>query len=78
MKILNVLKKMFPKPVLPQKRYLVLIFLSLYPLLHMIVEHTQTEWDDKMLEAVKSVMLTTNSDTEQPIMQDDEPVIKYS
>jgi len=78
MKILDKLKKLFPKPVLPQKRYLIMLFIASYPLLHMIVEHTQTEWDDKMLEAVKSVMLTTNSDTEQPIMQDDESVIKYS
>ena len=66
MSLLDLVKKIFPKPQLPQKRYVVIFFLAAYPLLHLYVEHTQADWDNKALEAVKSVVLASFSEPDAP------------
>lgn len=50
------LKKAFPKPNIPQKRYIVLFGLAVYYGLKLYVEHTDTPVDDQMLEYVKQVL----------------------
>lgn len=65
MKLVDWLKRLFPKPQLPQKRYLLLVFLVAYPLLQMYVEHTQAEWDDAVLKQSKVIILKYFADEEK-------------
>lgn len=57
MGVLDRLKKIFPKPIIPQKRYLMLAGLIIYAGLKIYVNHTEAEWDNKALEAGKGIVL---------------------
>ncbi len=55
MSLLDVVKWLLPAPNLPQKRYLVAAGLIIYAGLHNYVQLTETDWDNKALEAAKII-----------------------
>lgn len=57
-KCIKAFKKLFPKPRLPQKRYLILIGLMAYYILKLYVIQTPTKEDDDLPDDLKGVVGT--------------------
>jgi len=77
MKLMDWFKAAFPKPHLPQKRYVVLFFVLAYPALHAYVQHTKADWDDKILDAVRSVVISSFSSPDAPSDQYDDNGMRF-
>ncbi len=64
MKIMDMLKKVFPAPKIPQKRYMLVAAAILYAGLHIYVEHTKADWDNQLLESGKGIILEYFADAD--------------
>lgn len=58
------LKKVFPKPKLPQKRYLIIIAIILYVALKIYVAYTPGTYDDKILDDAQAIAIQILADGE--------------
>lgn len=65
LKVMELLKKVFPKPIFPQKRYLLLLITIVYMGAKCYVEHTPDPFDDEVLEAAHELVLQIVSDAKE-------------
>jgi len=57
MNIMDMLKKAFPKPIIPQKRYLILFGLIIYFAAKTYVVNTPNPADDQIPDQMKAILL---------------------
>lgn len=62
MNILNLLKSAFPKPQIPQKRYLIMLVTILYVVLKVYVDQTQSQLDNETLDRAHEIAMQILAD----------------
>lgn len=79
-KLKDYLKAAFPKPQLPQKRYLVLLGLALYIAAKVWVAYTPTSKDDELPDQLRGVLLNYFAEVQvepDPTTDYDEDGLRY-
>jgi hypothetical protein len=64
---MDFLKKLFPAPKIPQKRYLVIFGLALYYAAKMYVASTPDPADDDLPDRVRTIVFEMFSDNNAPV-----------
>lgn len=65
LKISEILKSAFPKPVIPQKRYILLLVTLVYLIAKVYVENTPDKYDDELLEAAHDLVVQIVADAKE-------------
>lgn len=66
--MLELLRKMFPKPIIPQKRYLLAVGLALYYAAKVYVAATPDPSDDDLPDRVRTIVFEMFSDKNEAVV----------